>query len=65
MAQMTAIDWLIKELELDGYDHTIEIAKQMEKNQIMHAYWNGTTDMDKFDALTYADKFYNEYYSKI
>lgn len=58
----TAIDWLIKELELEGYDHTIEIAKQMEKNQIMNAYWNGTTDMEKPDAMNDAEKFYNEYY---
>ena len=64
MAQQTAVDWLVKEFGLEEYKSSVEIAKQMEKNQIMNAYWNGTTDMDKFDALTYADKFYNEYYSQ-
>ena len=35
---MTAVEWLIKELNLEGYDYTIEQAKQMEKQQIIDAY---------------------------
>lgn len=35
---------------------------KMEKEQIMDAYWNGTIDMEKQDALSEAEKFYNEYY---
>lgn len=64
MAQQTAIDWLVKELNLEGYDYTVQKAKQMEKEQIKDAYWNGTTDMEKQDALSDAEKFYNEYYTK-
>jgi hypothetical protein len=63
MAQ-TAVDWLVKELELEGYDYTIQKAKEMEKQQIMDAYWNGTVEMEKQDALIDAEKFYNEYYGK-
>ena len=65
MAQQTAVKWLIEFIQ----DHCIRIdekvieqAKAMEKEQIMHAYWNGTTDMEKPDAMNDADKFYNEYY---
>jgi hypothetical protein len=32
MAQ-TAVEWLVKELNLEGYDHTIEQAKQMDSIQ--------------------------------
>lgn len=65
MAKMTAIEWFwihLPEKISKEYFDLFEQAKAMEKEQIMHAYWNGTTDMDKFDALTYAEKFYNEYY---
>jgi hypothetical protein len=36
MAQ-TAIDWLVKELELEGYNETIRIAKEIEREQITNA----------------------------
>ena len=41
MKRQTAIEWLVKELELEGYDHTIQIAKAMEKEQIEIAYLDG------------------------
>jgi len=63
MAQ-TAVDWLVQEFGLDDYKASIEFAKQKEKQQIMDAYWNGTTDMEKHDALIDAEIFYNEYYGK-
>jgi hypothetical protein len=44
--------------------HIQEQAKAMEKEQIKNAYWNGTTDIEKQDALIDAEKFYNEYYGK-
>jgi hypothetical protein len=64
MAQQTAVEWLVQEFGLDDYKASIEFAKQKEKQQIMDAYWNGTTDMEKHDALIDAEKFYNEYYGK-
>ena len=39
MAQQTALSWLVKELNLEGYDHTVQQAKQMEKEQVVEA-WN-------------------------
>lgn len=69
MANQTAVECLVKTIT-DKYDKSftefygaeIEQAKAMEKEQIIHAYWNGTTDMEKQDALNDAEKFYNEYY---
>ena len=52
--KQTAVEWLIKELNLEGYDHTIEQAKAMEKEQIMDAYNNGD--------LRSAELYYNETY---
>lgn len=68
MAKQTAVEWIIqwgKENPIayqSDYYEAIEQAKAMEKEQIMDAYWNGTTDMEKQDALSDAEKFYNEYY---
>ena len=44
---MTAVEWLMNELNLEGYDHTIQQSKEMEKQQIIDAvedcnYGNGT-----------------------
>lgn len=63
MTNQTAIEWLVKELELEGYDHTIKIAKAIEKEQIKDAYWNGTIDISKENALAEAEDFYNSYYN--
>ena len=63
MAQ-TAVEWLVKEFGLEDYKASVELAKQKEKEQIMNAYWNGTTDMDKADALLMAEDYFNDYYSK-
>lgn len=40
---LTAVEWLVRELELEGYDYTIQQAKEIEKNQ-MHkcaSFWRG------------------------
>jgi hypothetical protein len=31
--QQTAVEWLVKELNLEGYDHTVEQAKKLEQTQ--------------------------------
>ena len=70
MENKTAVEWIIqwgKENPIayqSDYYEAIEQAKQKEKEQIMHAYWNGTTHMEKQDAMNDAEKFYNEYYSE-
>jgi len=67
---MTAVEWLIAELQRLPLEHRLEKAhlfyhaKQMEKEQIMDTYWNGTVDIDKIDALIEAEIFYKETYNK-
>ena len=51
-------DKTYKQIEL-----ILEQAKAMEKEQIKDAYWNGTIDISKEDALTEAEDFYNSYYN--
>ena len=79
MAQ-TAIEYLIEQMENGNFESwhtknkwntsyharekTLEIAKAMEKEQIKEAYWNGTSDMEKADALLMAEDYFNEYYKK-
>jgi len=67
MAQQTAVDFIIENLPQIDWDDPFYVgllqeSKQMEKEQIIDAYWNGTTDIKKQDALSDAEKFYNEYY---
>ena len=68
----TSVYWLVEKIEqyiltfgnlpFNVVSQFKKQAKAMEKEQIMDAYWNGTTDMEKQDALNDAEKFYNEYY---
>lgn len=63
--KQTAIDWLFKlskERELDKFD--LEQAKQMEKQQIIHAYGQGTADEagEIIDATKTAEQYYNKKY---
>ena len=74
MAQQTAVEWLWNEIDnlipyqdinkAQQFNGLLEQAKAMEKEQIKDAYWNGTVDMEKSDALIEAEYFYNEYYGK-
>ena len=61
MAQ-TAVEWFYQRILAKDIKEIFEQAKAMEKEQIIDAYWNGTTDIEKQDALSDAEKFYNEYY---
>ena len=68
MAQ-TAVSWAMSQIIkghfigfAEEFQIILEQAKAMEKEQIKDAYWNGTTDTEKQDALSDAEKFYNEYY---
>jgi hypothetical protein len=62
MAQQTAVEWLVKELNLEGYDYTVEQAKIMEKEQIINAHIDGqplySCQSEK------AEQYYNETYGK-
>ena len=59
----TAVEWLVKELNLEGYDYTISQAKAMEKEQIMKAVYDGMgTNFDP--NMGRAEQYYNETYNK-
>jgi uncharacterized protein YgiM (DUF1202 family) len=67
MEKLTAVGWLaLRYHHRQGYlsQEDIAEAKAMEKEQIKDAYWNGTTDMEKEDALLMAEDYFNEYYKK-
>jgi hypothetical protein len=72
MAQLTAVEWMVKGLIECNYiskdskimNEFIKKTKAMEKEQIKNAYWNGTTDMEKEDALLMGEDYFNEYYKK-
>lgn len=72
--KQTAVDWLVKELNLEGYDYTVQQAKQMEKEQIMDAYDSGEANhyrtnfiMDfvtDYNGDVSPEEFYNKTYGK-
>jgi hypothetical protein len=64
MAQQTAVEWFYQRILAEDIKEIFEQAKAMEKEQIKNAYWNGTTDMEKDDALLMAEDYFNEYYKK-
>ena len=58
---MTAVEWLIKELKLEGYDYTIQQAKEMEKQQIIDAYNEGDCfPQDYHHGADYYSKTYKQ-----
>ena len=62
MAQQTAVEWLVKELKLEGYDYTVEQAKQMETEQIVEAYRVGVEEDVYNNPLKTGQEYYNETY---
>ena len=58
----TAVEWLAKELNLEGYDYTVNQAKAMEKEQKFRDFIAGQLSMEEGgkDFLQY----YNEIYKK-
>ena len=62
--KQTAIEWLVKELNLEGYDYTVGRAKEIEKKQIIDAA-NLKKEDRWFDAKLYnncGEKYYAETY---
>jgi hypothetical protein len=68
MAQQTAVKWLIKIYQqtnkIDNFD--LEVAKEMEKEQIMKAFSDGQqTPMNHPTLPHYSrEEYYNETYGK-
>jgi hypothetical protein len=69
MAQQTAVDWLVKELKLEGYDYTVEQARAMERQQLANS-WDKACDQyiyrdgNLVKVWQDFDKYYNETYNK-
>jgi hypothetical protein len=68
MKQETAIEWLVRVLELESFENinlysmkAIEQAKEMEKEQIIDAVNNGWR---QYDGKTYYNKTYTKNESK-
>lgn len=56
---MTAVNWLLQELEKVNYHSTeamIMYAKKLEKQQIIDAFWEGGENIQQ------AENYYNETY---
>lgn len=77
MKQISAVEWLKKELEDYGsnshlsldwntFDELCEQAKEMEKQQIIDAYVEGCSDsiLDESTDKTRSEDYYNENYGK-
>ena len=62
MAQQTAIEWIIEQFAkyyaIHQLDEEIEQAKQMEKEQIIDAFFDGAYDADNISG----EQYYNEAY---
>jgi HSP20 family molecular chaperone IbpA len=76
MKQQTAVEWLIKEFNLEEFKATIEFAKAKEKEQIEEAYDEGIMSVDFESEFGNArlihpelgvgcTKYYNETYNQI
>jgi hypothetical protein len=76
MAQETAVEWLVEQMEKDSYQilfgklnasiETIEQAKAMEKEQIMKSYAEGCADsiLDESTDKIRSEQYYKETYNK-
>lgn len=63
--RQTAVDWLVKEFNLEHFEATVRFAKEMEKQQHFETWDNGMDEilsMDENDPRLYKDfeQDYNE-----
>jgi hypothetical protein len=56
--KQTAVEWLIKEFNLESFHATINLALSMEKEQIINAYDAGTFYLE--GELYYKETFEDE-----
>lgn len=60
---LTAVDWLVEQFNLQAYIPHIQQAKQMEKEQIIKAVYDGMgTNFDP--NMGRAEQYYNETYTQ-
>ena len=60
--EKTAVEWLFEQilltpLDIRSINKCLEQAKEMEKEQIMDAWFNGTTN---WDSESSSEQYYNE-----
>ena len=60
--RQTAVDWLVKEFNLEEYEATIKLAKAIEKEQIIDA--NEDCSTNELGELFTGEQYYNETYGK-
>jgi HEPN domain-containing protein len=64
--KQTAIEWLEEQMETWGHfprwmrDDIVKQAKEMEKEQIINAYWDGYIKPYSQEMITEAEQYYNE-----
>jgi hypothetical protein len=68
MKKVTAIDWLLEQLKINNYisDNAhwlIDDAKEMEKQQIIDAWFGGYLNGESKTELK-SEQYYNETYNK-
>lgn len=72
MTQQTAVEWLVDQIKSDQNEkalspsewiEVIEQAKQMEKKQIMNAFFMGRDEITK-KFVESSEQYYNETYNK-
>jgi hypothetical protein len=58
----TAVEWLLETLAENGILHSsdIEQAKEMEKQQIIEAHFEGQCDKTEGYPIKIAEQYYNE-----
>jgi hypothetical protein len=69
MEKQTAIEWLIEQcprIETIVAYNILEQAKQMEKDQIIDAFWNGDNSdcTSEQNAKGFAEEYYNQTYNQ-
>ena len=68
--KQTAVEWLVEKIQQAKptfkFDSLIREAKEIEKQQIIHAYGQGTADEagEIIDATKTAEHYYNKKYGK-
>lgn len=60
--RQTAVEWLIKEFNLENFVATCNFAKEKEKQQIMNAYVKGQSDCEMFTMESEAEQYYKDTY---
>ena len=64
MNKQTAVEWLVKELNLEGYDYTISQAKQMHKEQTLEFIYSAVRkilDEDRQNPFNLEQSYDEEY----